>query len=93
MEDNWALFRVRKNLSELLSTEEKTTVSRRSSGVSSFGGADLDKERQDLFMAKVTIYTPTHLANWPLRILTCLNTSSLTLNDPRPLRECPDLCG
>lgn len=35
---------VRKNLSDLLSTEEKTTVSRRSSGVSSFGGTDLDKD-------------------------------------------------
>jgi hypothetical protein len=38
-------LRARKNLSELLSTEEKTTVSRRSSGISSFGGADLDKEQ------------------------------------------------
>ena len=39
------LPRVRKNLSDLLSNDEKTTVSRRSSGVSSFGGTDLDKER------------------------------------------------
>ncbi len=36
-----------------------------------------------LCMAKVTIYTPTHLANWPLRILPWLNTSRLALNDPR----------
>lgn len=35
---------VRKNLSDLLSADEKTTISRRSSGVSSFGGADLDKD-------------------------------------------------
>jgi hypothetical protein len=41
----FTMTRARKNLSELLSTEEKTTVSRRSSGISSFGGADLDKER------------------------------------------------
>lgn len=34
----------RKNLSDLLSTDDKTTVSRRSSGVSSFGGTDLDKD-------------------------------------------------
>ena len=39
------LFSARKNLSDLLSTDDKTTVSRRSSGVSSFGGTDLDKER------------------------------------------------
>jgi hypothetical protein len=42
----FTITRARKNLSELLSTEEKTTVSRRSSGISSFGGADLDKEQR-----------------------------------------------